>query len=112
MQEQGTELAWHLDKKVPLALICTIAVQTGVFIWWLSEQSARLEMVVQNNTTQDVQIASLKDSANEQEVVGAVAASQMVAVRESLQEIKDVQKEMGELLRRALQNTPVSGGNE
>lgn len=33
---------WHLDRKVPLALIVTIAAQTGVFIWWAASLSERV----------------------------------------------------------------------
>lgn len=37
--------AWHLDKKVPLALIFTILAQTAVGFWWASNQATRLEVV-------------------------------------------------------------------
>lgn len=33
---------WHLDKRVPVALIVTIALQTGAGIWWLSSLSERV----------------------------------------------------------------------
>jgi hypothetical protein len=33
---------WHLDKKVPIALIATIAIQTGAFIWWAASLSERV----------------------------------------------------------------------
>jgi hypothetical protein len=33
---------WHLDKRVPIALILTIAIQTGGFIWWASDVNARV----------------------------------------------------------------------
>jgi len=33
---------WHLDRKVPIALIITIAVQTGGIIWWASDVNARV----------------------------------------------------------------------
>jgi hypothetical protein len=33
---------WHLDKRVPLALIVTIAIQTGTFIWWASSLTERV----------------------------------------------------------------------
>lgn len=40
-----TDDKWHLDRKVPLALIVTIAIQTGAAIWWASSQSARMDYV-------------------------------------------------------------------
>jgi len=32
--ERDYERAWHLDKKVPIALIVTIAIQTAGIIWF------------------------------------------------------------------------------
>lgn len=37
---------WHLDKKVPIALIVAILAQTGSFIWWgatISQRVSNLE---------------------------------------------------------------------
>jgi hypothetical protein len=34
---------WHLDKKVPLALILTLALQSGAFIWWAAKADNRLD---------------------------------------------------------------------
>lgn len=34
---------WHLDKRVPLALILSLAVQTGVMVWWAATLSARVD---------------------------------------------------------------------
>jgi len=36
---------WHLDKRVPVALILTIVLQTGGVIWWASQQTHRLGAV-------------------------------------------------------------------
>ena len=33
---------WHLDRRVPLALIVTIGLQTGAFIWWAASLSERV----------------------------------------------------------------------
>lgn len=36
----GTERHWHLDKRVPVALIVAIMVQTGTAVWWAAGQDA------------------------------------------------------------------------
>lgn len=36
------DTAWHLDKKVPIALIMTLLVQTGGIVWWGATTSERL----------------------------------------------------------------------
>lgn len=33
---------WHLDKRVPLALIFTIFLQTATVVWWASDINGRL----------------------------------------------------------------------
>jgi hypothetical protein len=37
-----SEKHWHLDKRVPLALIITIMMQTGGALWWASSLSERV----------------------------------------------------------------------
>lgn len=33
---------WHLDKRVPISLIAAIIMQTGVFVWMLSEMRTEI----------------------------------------------------------------------
>lgn len=33
---------WHLDRRVPIALMLSIAFQTGIFIWWAAQLSERV----------------------------------------------------------------------
>lgn len=39
----GVTEPWHLDKRVPLALILSLTVQTGVMVWWAATLSARVD---------------------------------------------------------------------
>jgi len=34
--------SWHLDKRVPIALIAAILLQTGTAIWWVAKQGATI----------------------------------------------------------------------
>ena len=43
--EEQRERHWSLDRRIPLALIVTIALQTAVFAFWLGTVSARLDTV-------------------------------------------------------------------
>lgn len=36
---------WHLDKRVPLALIVTIFLQTAGAIWWAASMSERMDQI-------------------------------------------------------------------
>jgi hypothetical protein len=34
---------WHLDKKVPIALIASLAIQTIAIVWWAASLSTRVD---------------------------------------------------------------------
>lgn len=34
---------WHLDRKVPIALIVTVAIQTAGMVWWAASLSSRVD---------------------------------------------------------------------
>lgn len=36
---------WSIDRKVPLAVVMTLLVQTGGVVWWASSTNARLANV-------------------------------------------------------------------
>lgn len=36
---------WHLDKKVPVAIIAAMLIQTGGIVWWAAQTSERLTSV-------------------------------------------------------------------
>lgn len=54
---------WHLDKKVPLALIITLMGQTGAMVWWAASQDGRiaiLEEKVREQKDDPVRLARLE----------------------------------------------------
>lgn len=42
---------WHLDKRIPIALIFTILSQTFIFGWFLSNHESRLAALENNQTS-------------------------------------------------------------
>lgn len=40
MEDKDHVESWHLDKKVPIAIILALAAHLGGFIWWASAQTA------------------------------------------------------------------------
>lgn len=49
-EEQKYEREWHLDKKVPIAMILTIALQTGAFVWFAARLDHRVEALERSET--------------------------------------------------------------
>lgn len=41
---------WHLDRKVPIALIASIFIQTGGIVWWGATTSARINALEEKAT--------------------------------------------------------------
>lgn len=91
--------AWHLDKRIPIALIFTLIVQSAGLVWWVSNIVHRLETAVETNTRQDARLNSVEAATNNQAVANATMTAQITAVRESLIELKSAQAETLRLLR-------------
>jgi hypothetical protein len=48
MERGDEDTKWHLDKKVPIALILTILGQTVVMTWWAASLSQRVDALERN----------------------------------------------------------------
>lgn len=98
--------AWHLDKRVPVALIITILGQMAFFVWWAANVESRMLASETANSRQDTRILAVETVTNAQAVSNATLAANMDAMRVSLNDLKAAQKETNDLLRQVLQ-----GGN-
>jgi hypothetical protein len=45
MSEAEDDKHWTVDRRVPLALIVTIVLQTGGLVWWASSLSERVNVL-------------------------------------------------------------------
>ena len=61
---------WHLDKRVPLALILTILLQTGAAVWFLASLQSRMDVLERDlgrehdlNTRQEAAIRAIETGA-------------------------------------------------
>lgn len=53
---------WHADKRVPIALIFAIAMQSAVVIWWAADMSAKVDQII---ITQAEDRAGIVDNRNQ-----------------------------------------------
>lgn len=70
---------WMVDKRIPLASIVALVIQTMVFVWWgggLAERVHQLESKVRD-------MATLSERLTKQEAV-------LDAVKDGVREIKDL----------------------
>lgn len=49
-EDRQYEKSWHLDRKVPLAMILTIVLQTGAFVWFAARLDQRVEALERSET--------------------------------------------------------------
>lgn len=42
-KEDPATMSWHFDRRIPIALIVTIIIQTGAAIWWASSVNSYIE---------------------------------------------------------------------
>lgn len=69
---------WHLDKKVPIALIAAILIQTAGALVWAGAASQRLDML-------EASVAALKDTNRKLSVV----ETHIGYMREAIDDIKE-----------------------
>lgn len=58
MNEHNNDSAnehWVLDKRIPLAVLIAIIVQSGAAVWWASSMAGRVTMLETNLTRIDLQ---------------------------------------------------------
>lgn len=88
-----------MDKRVPLALIITIFIQTGAFGFWVGQLANRLEAEVTLNQRQDARLSAQEAATNSQAIASATLNVQLTGLREGLTELKAAQAETNRLLR-------------
>jgi hypothetical protein len=54
---------WHLDKRIPIALIVTIALQTAMGVWWAAAITTRQGYLERRLSLHDAQIEAMRASA-------------------------------------------------
>lgn len=47
---------WHLDRRVPIALIITILIQSGSALWWAAGVSAKVDTLERQAMTNSNQV--------------------------------------------------------
>jgi hypothetical protein len=77
-----SEEPWHLNKSVPLTLVFTIAVQTVVFVWFISQLNST---VVSN--TKDIIRVQTEVSVMERTI--QTQAVSMARIDENIKAIRD-----------------------
>ncbi|QEN88239.1 hypothetical protein FZC33_18860 [Labrys sp. KNU-23] len=79
---------WSVDKKIPLALVITLLIQTGGVVWWSSQLNSRVTVIEERNLKLEVEIGKLKDGSSEVRERFARAETTMQAFVETTRRIE------------------------
>jgi Tfp pilus assembly protein PilO len=81
---------WHLDRRVPLALILTLALQTGGMVWWASALSSQVQSHDTRISRTEAQISQLaSDDRKTAELLGRLD-ERLVSLDRTLQHLQRV----------------------
>lgn len=91
----SSEDQWHLDKKVPVAIILTIALQSLAAVWWASSINSTVAQ-------QQADITALKAGAQATAVSSAKFEQEMLEVHRVLDRLEEGQSKTNDLLSKLL----------
>jgi acyl transferase domain-containing protein len=104
MQEQ-----WHLDKRVPVALIATLLGQMVVAIWWAASINQRVEAIERNVSAAAVRSQSVDVVLSSQSTQIAVLVERIEAQNDRVDGLTAQVAQTNDLLREYLRK---NGGSE
>jgi Tfp pilus assembly protein PilO len=78
---------WHLNKSVPVALICTILFQTVLVVWWAASLSKEVEQSVVRLERAEMQIETMRADSQTQAVQLGRIEEGLSGVREDMARI-------------------------
>jgi cell division protein FtsB len=104
MQEQ-----WHLDKRVPVALILTLLGQMVVAIWWAASLNQRVEAIERDVSAAAVRSQSVDNTLSSQSTQIAVLVERIEAQNERVVNLTAQVAQTNDLLREYLRK---NGGTQ
>jgi len=82
------DAAWHLDKKVPIALIATIAVQSLAIVWWASTITGDVKQTVDRVGRLERNEETARNNQNELEKSVSQIQPQIAELLRSMQRVE------------------------
>lgn len=80
---------WHLDKRVPIALIVTIVLQTAGLVWWAASLEGRLMRVERDTAALIAADAKINDDMRRAAEYLARLDERLASMSVTLREMRD-----------------------
>lgn len=89
-EQRDGDSSWHLDKRVPLALITTSLLQIVTIVWIASQMFSGIGMNKENISKLDTAVSSLQREANTQAVQLGRIEEGISGMRRDIQAVLEV----------------------
>lgn len=90
---------WNIDRRIPMALVITLVIQTGGMVWWASSLNSQVEYNNRVNESQAQSIQELTITATSNDRVNVRLIEQIEGLREATNELKRAQIDTNVILR-------------
>jgi peptidoglycan hydrolase CwlO-like protein len=90
--EQRPENSWHLDKRVPVAFIFALVMQTMTIVWFASQMNAQIQTNQKDIQRLDASVTTLQKEANTQAVQLGRIEEGISGMRRDIQSMFEVLK--------------------
>lgn len=88
MSDASDKEHWVIDKKIPIALVFALFVQTGGFVWWVSALNSRVTVVEEKAIATRLDIDKLKDVSGEAKERFARTETTLISVVETTRRVE------------------------
>lgn len=75
---------WHADKRVPIALIVALLVQTSGIVWWAASLSSRVETNARDIARTSSEVAVMRNAAQAQAIQLGRIEEQITGLRSDI----------------------------
>mgnify|MGYP003501698757 FL=1 len=97
---------WSVDRKIPIAVILAILVQTAGGVWWLSSINSRVNALERADTVARAIVQQQSDRIDRTETARIIMDGRLIRVEERTETILEVVKKTDAKLDRLLQPIP------
>lgn len=101
-EDPASQGGWHLDKRLPIALIVTLFLQSAAIIWWAATTSTRLDQVEAHVNSLKASQSTLMTELAAQGRADVAISEQLIATNAALGLLRDDVRETNNLLREIL----------
>ncbi len=85
MNDERLNEGWHLDKRVPVAIILAVILQLVTFTWWMSALTSDVEQNSDAILRHNVELRTIRENNRQQTGTLSRIEEQIVALRRDLQ---------------------------